>query len=748
MKRGLLAPFEDLRLPVAAADLIVDYLTWPGRSAEVDRRAQRQCDLEGSRSLRERFDGQDRADARQADHRRKPPEPLVKYILDKRQEWPKEDVETSLVVLWNEVAQFGIWGWIGALVQLLGLRIEFESREPVVGLDCCEAWLRVTSRIDPDALLCYALARMGLADQVQALDRWGTSVRIADADLSMMLGEGVADLHVHLGGIRSALIAWQKLVLGDLRLEQLPRYAPHELQRLAGDPTLGRYRHEEKARLQWILELVHEGTSGLYFGANVRRRRGAGALADTGRFQRTFLYERRMMSRLFARGMPNFRRRSDSNGRDDLSDALLDFYVFAKSSFIEAHQQPIVTNPGLAAFRSYFRGTLPVGRDTSIKPLRWTPSAKLQAATQFADLAAYITQSRPLLKKLELRIGPLGTLSEYAQFFTAWRAVEKEFKLDAHGLEIRFAVHFKRSADRRKSRHTRSVPDLVGLQRELDAQAFTLHMLRRHSCSNPRCKLKESAARIARIDLAGQERDAPPDIAAFQMRLLRGDVDALDKLAEPGACDELAHKHWLLLDARKQAGLPVGVPRLRATCHAGEDFAHPLEGIYCMDIARESLKLGPGDTIGHGLAAGWNVEAFDRERTPRAVIREGSLFDSLLWLRCEIGRWLHPCGWTGEDVRIGLSGPGFRGESPWPRSAGIRSSSSGRLCRSIRRARPCTASPSATASAATWCASGLPRRRPASSTTTLRPRASCRSTRRGSARWSDWSASSPLRMSF
>jgi hypothetical protein len=77
-------------------------------------------------------------------------------------------------------------------------------------------------------------------------------------------------------------------------------------------------------------------------------------------------------------------------------------------------QQPIVTNPGLAAFRSYFPGTLPVGRDTSIKPLRWTPSAKLQAATQFADPAAYITQSQPLLKKLELRIGPLGTLSEYA----------------------------------------------------------------------------------------------------------------------------------------------------------------------------------------------------------------------------------------------------------------------------------------------------------------------------------------------
>ena len=43
---------------------------------------------------------------------------------------------------------------------------------------------------------------------------------------------------------------------------------------------------------------------------------------------------------------------------------------------------------------------------------------------------------------------------------------------------------------------------------------------------------------------------------------------------------------------------------------------------------------------------------------------------------------------------------------------------------------------------------GLPRRRPASSTTTLRPRASCRSTRRGLARSSDWSGSWRWRTSF
>src|SRR5262245_17875837 len=115
-----------------------------------------------------------------------------------------------------------------------------------------------------------------------------------------------------------------------------------------------------------------------------------------------------------------------------------------------------------------------------------------------------------------------------------------------------------------------------------------------------------------------------------------------------------------------------------------------------------------------------------RRATPAAPVR------ALAWLRSGV----HPCGWADEDVRIGLSGPDFRGESPWPHSADIRSSSGGRLFRSTRPARPYMGSPSAMASAATWFAFGLPRRKPTSSTMTLRPRAFCRSTRRGSARLS------------
>jgi len=102
---------------------------------------------------------------------------------------------------------------------------------------------------------------------------------------------------------------------------------------------------------------------------------------------------------------------------------------------------------------------------------------------------------------------------------------------------------------------------------------------------------------------------------------------------------------------------------------------------------------------------------------------------------------VHPYGWTGEDLRIGLSGPGFRGESPWPRNADIRSSSNVRLSKSTRPVRPCTGSPSATASAAIWFASGAPRLRLASSTMTLRQRASCRSTKRASVRSNALSAS-------
>src|SRR6266516_8118574 len=66
-----------------------------------------------------------------------------------------------------------------------------------------------------------------------------------------------------------------------------------------------------------------------------------------------------------------------------------------------------------------------------------------------------------------------------------------------------------------------------------------------------------------------------------------------------------------------------------------------------------------------------------------------------------IVRGVQPTGWTGEVSRIRLFRPGFRGESPWPSTAAIRSSSSGKSSRTIWPARPSTGSPNDTTSAAT-----------------------------------------------
>lgn len=46
-----------------------------------------------------------------------------------------------------------------------------------------------------------------------------------------------------------------------------------------------------------------------------------------------------------------------------------------------------------------------------------------------------------------------------------------------------------------------------------------------------------------------------------------------------------------------------GWPRLGKTMHAGEDFVDPLTGLRHIDEALEHLALGPGDRIGHAIAA-------------------------------------------------------------------------------------------------------------------------------------------------
>ena len=73
-----------------------------------------------------------------------------------------------------------------------------------------------------------------------------------------------------------------------------------------------------------------------------------------------------------------------------------------------------------------------------------------------------------------------------------------------------------------------------------------------------------------------------------------------------------------------------GIPQLRATVHAGEDFVNLLTGLRRIDDAIRHLEMEEGDRIGHGVALGLDPEAWIK-RTGRVIqTREERLFD-LVW---------------------------------------------------------------------------------------------------------------------
>ena len=174
---------------------------------------------------------------------------------------------------------------------------------------------------------------------------------------------------------------------------------------------------------------------------------------------------------------------------------------------------------------------------------------------------------------------------------------------------------------------------------ELDAQSAALHefgliCLRTNSGESTLSRL----SRIARIDLAGQERDLFPDRAAFAMNLLRGDEEALTLLNGASACpgpSRLFHSRWQESKIKIVYMHPFG-SRLGVTCHAGEDYAHPLEGIHAMMTSIDALKMRAGDSISHGLAIGRDVESFHREVAQQVTTTTGAQFDALAWLQATL----------------------------------------------------------------------------------------------------------------
>jgi hypothetical protein len=110
------------------------------------------------------------------------------------------------------------------------------------------------------------------------------------------------------------------------------------------------------------------------------------------------------------------------------------------------------------------------------------------------------------------------------------------------------------------------------------------------------------------------------------LRTLRGLDVANRELAIPTFCLVPVFERVRRASEQASALLP-GVPPMRATCHAGEDFRRLLQGVRRIHELLEFEILRNGDRIGHGLAlGGWcETAAFRSTASPgRATAHQGT----------------------------------------------------------------------------------------------------------------------------
>ena len=416
------------------------------------------------------------------------------------------------------------------------------------------------------------------------------------------------------------------------------------------DPAAHQARIIERERIE-RLALAHlEGCDGplwRYFFAPLAQFRNcmlppppeaALRLPDAEAIAELALRERAMLARGFARLIELSRDDPGARGVEACRlEHALDLYLHAKSRFISNHRQAIRSNPGLGRHRQFTDSTK-IGWERIAQ--RRPPRSTEVQSYEFTEAVHFLTQS-PALRRVELRLAPAKVPQDYTRFLEAWALVEDRLKGAAAARqgalpEIQFSIHFKRSLDRRGGREAQDKRVRAFLI-ELDVQSAALHEFRLDMhASDASAAANSIVPRIARIDFAGQERDIFPDRAAFAMNLLRGDDLArglLDAAVSGLRPAQDFHGRWLELKDKKRLQAPVTLPRLGVTCHAGEDYAHPLEGTHAMMTAVQALRMRAGDSIGHGLAIGRDVASFHREVAPHVLTTKGAQFDALIWLQ-------------------------------------------------------------------------------------------------------------------
>ncbi len=475
-------------------------------------------------------------------------------------------------------------------------------------------WRRLVQHVDPDVLITKVLARNGICPEelVDFISGWGFYPGIEDRFLKPVFDNGLADIHIHFNGAYPIPLLWLDLVTGRERAEVLQAFSsslPAPCLRLTPqDISLSGIRRRK------LFRYVHRQADLSGFLDELRRRRLDPILED--------LWRERFLMLFFWRHSPV---------REFVE------YLQTKNRFNREFIMMPGDNPGLTNFRRYFDAP-------AVKVLSPSRGRNLEQLHRSLHLA---TDSHAL-RHVELRISPLRSAREYAQLIRMVQHLRTCMGSGHRGRRqtagaaarqslphITFIVHFIR----KESDHVFKALEDTTHGFELDyarlrisqmtrtaLQAAILHKFR-HRCP-------DLARLITGIDVANKEINSFTHLYTPWLRLLRGYERVEDSA---GIWDAPGMKFWKSLQEDGLLMPPRGLPKLGLTYHVGEEFHHPLEGLMQMESVIHGARMQPGDRIGHGLAAGWNLESFHIHHG-EVLMPAGTLLDFLAWLHYWLSR--------------------------------------------------------------------------------------------------------------
>lgn len=497
--------------------------------------------------------------------------------------------------------------WWRELLPSAGLNIRFDDREPKVDIAAIEDWERTLDWLDGDALVTRALvdARLGEDSDtcVHALTRWPTIIKVCDRELEQMFRSGLSDLHIHAGGARFAQAAWHDFVDGYTEIETMVG--------IRGDHQLvGLLERAKDVRLKLLAKVGLSDEDSFDLG-------------DDGFWRwdrKRLLGERLLLARCW---------KADPDDHD--LDRALDTYLTAKCAFISSARQKLNTPPGLDYFKRENFERL------KMAPLSPPPSNRILMGS-VGDALMVLGESSDL-RRIELRRAPTSKPVDLARFLDSFGELVERFEefRKANGaaepIDVRWALHLKRSRGKGST-----ASDLATLLTNMDRETAAIRL-----ALDDQSQGDVVRRWLARIDIAGQERDTGLIDCVPYIRLAVGDEDALKDIDEtkikPSDPRAPEFAEWLHMRERGSGRPSLAEQRLGITVHAGEDFADPLSGLHEIAAAIEFLPMQPGDSIGHGLALKFDIGRFRSERASHALIRRSAHMDTMAWLYGLIDRY-------------------------------------------------------------------------------------------------------------